>query len=234
MTRSWRNGVLAAVTVVVPLMSPAAADPLLDLLEASLNAGKIPELAAIVRDHAKVTDLPEIIDWLRRKVDSGQAPDNFARLMVAFALRNGDKDQALMYLSYYRALIIVDGSSCPDPSSPGSLLEQTIFLPGKLDSDKSISVERKRDAIDRALVLEQATSSTRKRDPSLCEAGLTAYAKALDVPLTNGSDGKAKEAATPLGRTPYAGDPTWVQKRDQTLKQLRRTLLFMNGATSSP
>ncbi len=172
-------------------------------------------------EHKDPADRAEIVQWLQEKVDTGKAPDSYAMEMAVASLRNDDRIKALTYLNYYRAIILVDGATCSDPTSVGSLLEGSIFLFGKLTADERITVDERRNSVDHALRLGGETSLLRKRDPSLCRAGLTAYAKQLNVPMS------PDPAASLAGL--YADDPVWREKRVQILPNLKKMLLIASG-----
>jgi hypothetical protein len=108
------------------------ADTLRSSLDFSLVAGDMQGVIAIIRDHKDPADQAQIADWLKEKVDTGQAPDRLAMSMVLLSLT----DDAPMHLSYYRALIFIDSAICTDALSGGSLLEATIFLFGRLTTDQ--------------------------------------------------------------------------------------------------
>jgi len=199
----WKPSIVGAL-----LASPASADPLHDLLAANLVPGKAEQFISIMRDHPE--DQEEITRWLKQRVDSGQAPDEFVQLLVPILARNKKINDALIYLNYFRSLIIIDGVICKDDEHQGTVLKATIFVYGRLIDDKIVTVEQKRDAAERAIKLENATSAIRKRDLSLCGPGHNA------------------NATTPEGNR-YADDPLWRVSRGERLKELRRLLFAMSG-----
>jgi hypothetical protein len=207
------------------LCAPARADALHDALAVSMASGDTQTFVAVVKAHDDPESLAAIFAWLKSAADSGQAPDSFVNFLVPFALRANDIPDALLYLSYYRALISLDSAICPDKSSGGSLLEGSIFLNARLLRDPAISAEQKTASVDRALALEAGTSRARTIDPALCGAGLGQYAKDLNVP-------QPPQPALPTGR--YADDAGWRQARTEALPNLRKALLAMAGATVSP
>jgi hypothetical protein len=219
--------VVAAVCATTLFSTPAPADDLRGALDLALSSRDTAKILSIMKDHKEPSDQPEIIRWLKDKVDTGQAPDQFASFLIVTSLREKNFDNALFYLSYYRTLIVVDGATCSDPSSPGSLLEGTIFLFGRLMKDQTFTVDQKNKAVDRAMKLEEATSAVRRRDPSLCGAGLTRYAK--DLHLQSPTPPKSEES-TGL----YNDDPDWRQKRSATLPNLRTLLLATVGVNEKP
>lgn len=210
-------------------MSGALANELRDSLDSSLMSGDMQQVVSVMRGHKDPADQAEIADWLKEKVDTGQAPDQFAMSMIVISLKNGKIDDALMYLSYYRSLIIIDSSICGNSSSGGSLLEATIFLFSKIGSDKSITLEQRRNAVGRAIAMEAATSSVRKKDPSLCGAGLSAYAKDLHVTSPQSTDRNTQES---LAAAPslYNDNPQWRKNREGGLPKLKSILLALIGA----
>jgi hypothetical protein len=214
------------------MASPAAADELRDALEAALASGDSQALAALMRDHTDPADQAEMARWFKDKVDTGQAPDRYAQAVVSGYVRAKNLSDALIYLNYYRALLAVDSATCPDPSSGGSLLEATIFLYGRLNDVPGLTADQKRSAVDRALKLEETTASVRKFDPSLCGAGLSRYARALNVTLPNPLGRDAQTAAPSSGL--YKDDPAWSKKRSEMLPQLRPMLLMLMGVQDNP
>jgi hypothetical protein len=161
----------AAAVVCSMLMFPARApaDELQDALESALSSGDTAKVLSIMKDHKEPAEQAEFSQWLKQKVDSGQAPDQFASLMILTSLRERNFDDALMYLSYYRALLLIDGLACSDSSSPGSIFEGTIFLFGRLVNDPRFTMDQKRDSVDRAMKLEEATLRCEKRIPRFAE-----------------------------------------------------------------
>jgi len=230
MTR-WIGG--AGILFALWVSPSAAANELRNALDASLASGDPQQLVAIMRDHQNPADQVQIVRWLKDKVDTGQAPDKFAQVMVLQSLSEKNIPDAAMYLSYYRALVWIDSSICPDPSSGASLLEGTIFLFGRLSHAPSLTEDQKRSAVDRALKLEETTSAVRKIDSSLCGAGLTGYAKDLNLTLSAPKGYDAITAAPSTGL--YKDDPVWIKKRREIiLPQLQATLLSLIGVQSSP
>lgn len=231
-----RVAAAAIIGAMIAFPTPSSADELRDALDSALSSGDTNKIILLSRDHKGPAEQAEIGQWLKEKVDTGQAPDTFAQAMVFQALHNKDLPAALTYLTYYRALLLFDGAICTDPSSAGSLLEATIFLFGRLVNNPSLTVDQKRNAVDRALKMEQATASVRKKDPSLCEAGLTAYSKALHVPLAPNSEtpGGGAQNAAPSATGRYIDDPVWRQKRTELLQNVKPFLLKLNGVPAGP
>ncbi len=225
---------LAVAGMIVTCMPPSAAvaDELRSALDASLAAEDLPQLVSIIRNHKDPGDQAEITDWLKEKVDTGQTPDSFVTVMTQLSLARKNVDDALLYFSYYNALISIDSGECSDPTSGGSLLEASMFL-GAWTQSPNITLEQKQAAVDHAIKLEAATSSARKRDQSLCTAGLTAYAKALHIPTSNSAQAEhhgAQEAQQELLKSSlYADDPLWRKRRAETLPQIPTLLLIMMG-----
>jgi hypothetical protein len=214
--------VAAAICATVLFPSAAVADDLRDALDLALSSRDTPKILSIMKDHKAPSDQAELVRWLKDKVDSGQAPDQFASFLILTSFSEKNFDDVLFYLGYYRTLIVVDGATCADPSSPGSLLESTIFIFGRLLKDQKFTLDQKQGAVDRAIKLEQATSPTRRRDPSLCGAGLTRYAKDLHLQLP--TPAKPQES-TGL----YNDDADWRQKRSAALPNLKALLLSTLG-----
>ena len=134
--------------------------------------------------------------------------------MILVAMAQGNKVDALMYLDYFRALVIVDSAACADGTAGPTLLQGSIFLYGQMVNDKTLTQEQRQAAVDRAIALEAATANARKPDPAICAAG-----------------GRPPEAAKPGAR--YADDAIWRQKRDEALPKLRETLLKLSGTHES-
>jgi hypothetical protein len=151
--------------------------------------------------------------------------------MVFQSFRERNLDDALMYLSYERAILLVDGSACSDATSAGHIVEGTIFLFAKLVASSGATEEQKRSAIDRALAMEDATSSVRVEDVSICGMGLAAMGKALNVPDALAKpDGFLGSSQAASGRPSlYADNAIWRQKRSEWLPKLKSFLPLMMG-----
>lgn len=187
------------------LTSPAVADGQNDSLDSDLSTGNIQHIALLLQNHPEPADQAKIFARIKEKVDTGQALDSVAVMMIGVPQQ--DKDDALMYLNYYRALLFLDGATCPDPSRGSGLMMLTGLLEGmfaKLNgkelNGKDTPIEPKQNAINRALKLEEATSSVRKKDPSLC--GDTQNSASSQLTL-------------------YADDPVWQENRTEILPKLR-------------
>jgi len=150
---------------------------------------------------------------------------------MIFASRRGkDHDtalsSALMYLNYYQALIFLDSMICSDQSSGEAFLLRTMVLFRKLVNDKDLTIDQKRQAVDTAMELEEETFPFRKKNPSLCIAGMTEYAKELHIDL----DPKPQSSTTPSSTTGlYVDDQIWRQKRIEALSTMKDLLLTLNG-----
>jgi hypothetical protein len=202
-----------AVTCGLAVALPAAAGPLRDQLDASLATLDTEQVLAVLTAHPDPVDGAEISGWVKEKVDTGAAPDRLAETMIMLSLKAKALDDALTYMSYYRALILIDSMACQDGASGAALLQGTSLVFGIIERDKAVTREQRIAAVDRAMTLEAATADVRRQDPSLCAAG----SKAPGSPGT-----------TPQPR--YASDPTWRQHRADGLPKLRELLLSMNGA----
>ena len=208
-----RNGlqrIAASLLLATALAaSPAHADSLRDQLDAGL-AGGTDKLLAVLAQHAKPAEQAELSAWIKDKVEAGQTPDSFASSMILVAMAQGNKEDALMYLDYFRALVVIDSAVCADATAGATLLQGSIFLYGQMVNDKTLTQEQRQAAADRAIALEAATANVRKPDPAICAAG-----------------GRPPQPADPAAR--YTDDATWRQKRDEALPKLRETLLKYSG-----
>jgi hypothetical protein len=210
-------GVALGVAVGLAAALPAAAASLRDQLDANLATLDTEQVLAMLTAHPDPGDSAEISGWVKEKVDTGAAPDRLAETMIMLSLKAKALDETLTYMSYYRALILIDSMACRDGASGFSLLQGTSLVFGIIERDKSITREQRIAAVDRAMTLEAATAEVRRQDPSLCAAGAKG----------SGSTGAAPPTA-PLPR--YASDPAWHQRRADGLPDLRALLLAMNGA----
>jgi hypothetical protein len=237
MRRHWHKTTAAKLLVTVLAVMAfalwsaprAIADALSTQLDSAFAAQNMAQLAAISKAHPDPADQSAIVRSVRRHLDDGEAPDHLALPMAIVLLRKSNLDAALTYLAYYRELIILDGLVCPNQESPGSLLEGTIFLFGRLDHDTSITLDRKERAVDRALALEASTSSARRIDPALCGAGLAAYGSDLDVKLPY-----VQVPAWTTPTAPYAASAEWRRARARQLPGMRSFLLQFSGVIIAP
>jgi len=205
---------LLAIIITTGLAaSPAHADNVRTQLDAGL-AGGTDKLLGVLAQHAKPAEQAEVSAWIKEKVETGQAPDSFASAMILVAAESGNKADALMYLDYFRALVIIDSAACADATAGPTLLQGSIFLYGQMVNDKTLTQDQRQAAVDRAIALEAATAAARKPDPAICAAG-----------------GRPPEAAKPAAR--YADDAIWRQKRDEALPKLQETLLKLSGTHES-
>ncbi|MBV8769054.1 MAG: hypothetical protein JO094_09200 [Hyphomicrobiales bacterium] len=126
---------------------------------------------------------------------------------------------------------MIDGVTCKDPSSGGSLIEATIFFhQSLLNRKQQTTTDQKKAAVERAIKLEERSSKVRRKDPALCGSGLTAYAKDLNVPFEPaGSLGRDTSDMKFSTNRLYADDPVWQQKRQEQLPNLRNFLLLLVG-----
>lgn len=204
-------GALALTTLLFAL--PARAETVSEQLDAALASGDSARLVAAIRAH-KDTDRAETTGWIKRKVDAGETPDRFAMIMVATSVHDHNMDDALMYLSYYRAVLLIDAAVCADRTSGRTLAQSSVVTFSRLTSDPSVTPEQKRQAVERALRLEADNAGKRRRDPSLCSGGLEPNAAA------------AGASASAL----YADDPAWRAQREALLPNLPEELATMNDA----
>lgn len=210
------NRHLGALALACALLTtlPVRAETLSELLNATLASGDMTKLIAALRAHKDTADRAELTGWIRQKVDAGLVPDRFAMILVATSVHDRNMDDALMYLSYYRAVVMIDSGVCQDRTSGRTLAQASVVTFSRLTSDPGVTAEQKRQAVERALRLEAATAPARRRDASLCSAGLDPSA-----------DGAA--AAAPAL---YADDPAWRTQREAQLPQLAEALAVMNEA----
>jgi len=158
-----------------------------------------------------------MIKWLADKIANGKALDRFAPAMIALSLQNHNFEDAWMYLSYYRALIIIDTATCSDPSAGGSQMEGTIFVFGRLQNTirKNLTDEQRGKALDRALKLEVSTSSLRRPDAVLCGGALDTHSPDRAKPSLPGQE-KTPQAEQDF----YAQNPIWQKHRTESLPTL--------------
>ena len=213
---------------------PTSAKDLRPQVDSAIVNDDPQKLNLIFLSHKEAQDRTEVFEQTQDKIRVGAAPDGFANSMVLMSLLLGRKEDALAYLDYYRALVALDTAACPDPSAGGSLLEGTMFLFGRLTNDPTVTAEQKKAAVDQAMVLEEQTSSRRKIDPKLCQAGLSEYAKDLHVDLDHGSGkpGRTGPNGSASSGLTYTDNPSWRRNREATLPRLKTMLLTLSGVTT--
>ena len=219
--------IFSVITLSLAFAPLTLAATLSSQLDAAFAAQDLPRLHAIIKTHPNPSDQAAIVQSVERNLEKGQAPDHFALAMAIASLRNGNLDETLTYLAYYRELVFIDGLVCPDQESPASLLEGTIFLFSRLDHDKSIALYRKERAVDRALDLEASTSAARRIDPEICGARTAGSGGDLAVKLPY-----IQVRGWGMPTSPYAESANWRAGRSQQLPGMRSFLLQFSGVTS--
>ena len=213
---------IGAILLVLTLASVVMADELRNSLDASLSEGDNAKLMGIMNAQTDPASQLEIRDWIKEKVDSGEGPASFA-LTTAVADAKAKKiDDALEYLNYYRAILLVDSSICPDPSSGGAQIEATLFVFARFFNELGGTDDQKRAAISRAMKLESEIAPKRLVDPSLCNYRTDKSARDL-----SGNNPAPQPLGLPRGR--YAANANWKDKRAAVLPNLEKFLAAWSG-----
>ena len=213
------------------LSSSANADNLLASLDAALASGDVQNMVAILTSHPDKASQMEAGQWLKDKIDHGQASDSFSIALSPILASQGDVEGALTYLDYFAAVSFIDIDTCPDASFRGAHAEGVIFISALLRRKLNVDPAQARNSVKKAMALEAATAGKRRVDPSLCGGGRIAYSNPHGLPLPDappdktGSRRKLWSATGPL----YIDDPAWRAKRSAALPNLESLLLTIDG-----
>jgi hypothetical protein len=116
----------------------------------------------------------QVLRWLTAKVEAGEGTAGLAALLSKLHRDTGRQADAVFYLTYARALVLIDGRSCADRTAPSDKLRNLVTFYGDLDSVfRSLPSSSQTAIINRAARLEAATWPMRRRSPSrwLCSGG---------------------------------------------------------------
>lgn len=202
------------------------ADQFENSLETTLLSGDSTSLTKSIMSEKDPATQQRMIEWLAGKIANGEAADRFAPAMIVLSLRNQNDEDAWMYLSYYRVLLLIDTATCSDETAGWHQLEVSMVLFGSLQDSirKNLTDEERGKALERALKLEVSTSSLRKPDASLCTGGLDTYLPDRAKPSVPGQE-KTPQAPQDF----YAQNPRWQKHRAEALPKLKESLAAMNG-----
>jgi len=219
---------LAAFAAILMLASSARAD-LRNALEAAFAAGNIKQLMSIIASQKDVAGEQQVAAWTKEKIATGEAPAQTALLAASAAMRVGKPNDALMYVAYYGAQALIDGSTCADKTAGGNKIMVAMLLFHKVVEARHVSPDRQRDAVERALNLENATAGKRMVDRSLCEGGLGSYARDLHLKLPAPANPAGLQQQDKVPPLRYVDSKDWRENRAKVLPRVKEILLFMAG-----
>jgi hypothetical protein len=123
---------------------------------------------------APAQKLERVRRWLTAKVDAGEGTAGLAAVLAKLHRDAGRPSEAVFYLTYARALVLIDGRSCVDRTAPSDKLRNLVTYYSDLDGAfRALPGAGRSAVVDRAVALEAATWQARRRSPNrwLCSGG---------------------------------------------------------------
>lgn len=121
--------------------------------------------------------------WLSAKVDAGEGTAGLAAVLAKLHRDASRPPEAVFYLTYARALVLVDGRSCADRTAPSDKLRDLVTYYSDLDGAfRALPGAERSAVVNRALASEAATWPARRRSPNrwLCSGGTDEMRRSIE------------------------------------------------------
>lgn len=181
--RSWTAGALAlflcacAASTGGERAAPFSPEARFDALAAAERWEELPGAfsAYLNGPGDSAQKLERVRRWLTAKVEAGEGTAGLASVLAKLHRDAGRPREAVFYLTYARALVLIDGRSCTDRTAPSDKLRNLVTYYNDLDGTfRALPGAERTATVDRAVALEAATWPMRRRSPNrwLCSGGM--------------------------------------------------------------
>ncbi len=183
-------------------------------LDARMAENDIAGLLAALNQVTRPSDRERVIAWAKERASAGTGFDGLPLLLAKALRETGRPQEAEFWLTYGRALLLVDGLRCTYRLAVEDKLRHTLVSFKELDRAWLSQPQPARDDLIRSVIaLEASTKDRRKPDPWLCVAMANEF-----PPKTDADRGLA--ASDPRYAHAFRDDAEWQRERDAVIRTL--------------